>query len=131
MISTTAETREAFIAGAKSDQGGFVEVERELRFGPRGIFVHQTTVDAYDLQRSFLEVVSLLRIQREDLPGYFTVRHDERCNGFRPQAAHGLEAMPAIRSPEASLWCDHSDDRVEKTPGFVDNVGKPFVMSIR
>ncbi len=38
--------------------------------------------------------------------------------------------MPAIRSPEASLWCDHGDDRVQKTPGFVDDIRKPFVMSI-
>ena len=50
MVGTTAEAREAFIAGAESDEGGFVEVERELRFGTRGIFVHQATVDAYDLQ---------------------------------------------------------------------------------
>jgi hypothetical protein len=38
--------------------------------------------------------------------------------------------MPAIGSPEASLWCNHRDDRVEKTTGFVDNVREPFVMSI-
>ena len=38
--------------------------------------------------------------------------------------------MPAIRSPEASLRCDHRDDGVEKTPGFVDNVSEPFVVSI-
>ena len=63
MVSTTAEAREAFIADSESDQGWFVQVERKLRFGTRGIFVHQTTVDAYDLQRSFLEVVSLLGIE--------------------------------------------------------------------
>jgi hypothetical protein len=38
--------------------------------------------------------------------------------------------MPAIRSPEASLWCDYSDDRVEKTPSLVDNVSEPFVVSV-
>src|SRR5579871_1451333 len=38
--------------------------------------------------------------------------------------------MPAIRSPEASLWCHDSDDRVEKTPSFIDDVSEPFVMSI-
>ena len=38
--------------------------------------------------------------------------------------------MPAIRSPEASLWCDHSDNRVKKTPGLVDEIRKPFVVSI-
>jgi len=38
--------------------------------------------------------------------------------------------MSAIRSPEASLWRHDSDDRVEKTPSFVDDVGEPFVMSI-
>jgi len=130
MVSTTGEARKAFVADAKSDQGGFVEVERELRFGTCGIFVHQTTVDAYDLQRAFLEIVSLLRIQREDLPGYLAVSYNERCNGFRPQSAHRFEAMPAIRSPETSLRCDHSDNRVEKTPGFIDDISEPFVMSI-
>ena len=54
--------------------------ERELRLGTRGIFFHQTTVDAYDLQRAFLEIVRLLRIQREDLPGYLAVSYDKRSN---------------------------------------------------
>src|ERR1700733_9548900 len=38
--------------------------------------------------------------------------------------------MPAIRSPEAFLWCNHGDDRIEKTPGFIDDVGEPLVVSI-
>src|ERR1700732_4298009 len=38
--------------------------------------------------------------------------------------------MPAIRGPETSLWRHDSDDRIEKTPDFVDDVGEPFVMSI-
>lgn len=38
--------------------------------------------------------------------------------------------MSAIGSPEPSLRCDYSDDRIEKTPGFVDDVGEPFVMSV-
>src|ERR1700692_872695 len=105
MVGTTAEAREAFIADAESDQSCFVEVEGELRLGTLGIFVHQTTVDAYDLQRAFLEIVSLLRVHRKNLPGYLAVSHDERSNGFRPKAAHGFEAMPAIRSPEAYLRC--------------------------
>jgi hypothetical protein len=66
--------------------------------------------------------VGLLRIEREDLPGYFAVSHDKRSNGSRPKAAHGFEAMPAVGSPEAILRRDHSDDRVEKTTRFVDNV---------
>src|SRR4029077_4585659 len=45
MVSATAEAREAFIADAKSDQGGLVEVEREPGLGTRRIFVHETTVD--------------------------------------------------------------------------------------
>jgi hypothetical protein len=80
MVSTTAEARETFITDAECDQGGLVEVERELGLRACGIFVHQTTVDAYHFQRAFLEIVSLLRIQREDLPGYLAVGHDERSN---------------------------------------------------
>jgi hypothetical protein len=57
-------------------------------------------------------------------------RFSSRSNGFRPKAAHGFEAMPAIRGPETSLRRDHCDDRVEKTPGFVNDVGKLFVVSI-
>ena len=80
MVGATAKARQAFIADAKSDQGGLVQVERELGLGTRRIFVHQTTVDADDFQRAFLEVVSLLRIQREDLPGYLAVSHDKRSD---------------------------------------------------
>jgi hypothetical protein len=60
MVSTAAEAREAFIADAESDQGWFVQVEREPGLGTRGIFVHQTTIDVDDLQRAFLEFVGLL-----------------------------------------------------------------------
>ena len=87
-----------------------------MRFGSRGIFVDQTTVDADDFQGAFLEIMSLLRIQCQDLPGYLAVRDDERSNGFRPKAAHGLEAMPAVGCPEASTRRDDCDDRVEKNP---------------
>jgi hypothetical protein len=39
----------------------------------------------------------------------------------------GLEAMPAIGSPETTARRHDSDDGVEKTPSLIDNVGKPFV----
>src|SRR5438477_9505718 len=44
LVSDTADAREAFIADDKSDQGGSVEVERELGLGTRRIFVHEPTV---------------------------------------------------------------------------------------
>jgi hypothetical protein len=54
--------------------------------------------------RSFL--CSQLGNPREVLdsePRHASVR---QSNGFRSQAAHGFEAMPAIRSPEGFLQCD-------------------------
>src|SRR5580700_7481880 len=39
--------------------------------------------------------------------------------------------MPAVGSPETCLRRHDSVDRVEKTPGFVDDIREPFVMSIR
>jgi hypothetical protein len=42
----------------------------------------------------------------------------------------GLEAMPAIGSPETTARRHDSDDGVEKTPSLIDNVGKPFVVSV-
>jgi len=80
MVSATSESRDAFIADAKCDEGGLVEIERELGLGTRRVFVHETTVNADDFQRAFLEVVSLLRIQREDLPCYLAVSHNERSD---------------------------------------------------
>ena len=72
-----------------------------------------------------------LRIQREDLPGYLAFRDDQRSDGFRPKAAHGFEAMPAVGSPEtAAPWRENCDDRIEKTPCLIDDVGQPFVVSI-
>jgi hypothetical protein len=38
--------------------------------------------------------------------------------------------MPAIRGPETSLWRHDGDDRIEKTPGFVDDIREPFVVSV-
>src|ERR1700739_250520 len=38
--------------------------------------------------------------------------------------------MSPIGGPEASLRCDHCNNRIEKTPGFIDNVSEPFVMSV-
>jgi hypothetical protein len=50
MVSAAAEARDAFIADAKSDQSGFVEVERELGLGTLCIFVRQAAVNADDLE---------------------------------------------------------------------------------
>jgi hypothetical protein len=66
--------------------------------------------------------VSLLGIERKDLPCYLAVGHSERSDGFRPKATHGFEAMPAVRSPESGPWGKNCDNRIEKTPSLVDNV---------
>src|SRR3954471_17715355 len=47
-----------------------------------------------------------------------------------PKAAHGLEVMPAVGSPETTAGCHDSDDGIEKTPSLTNNVSQSFVMSI-
>jgi hypothetical protein len=72
----------------------------------------------------------LLRVQSQDLPGNLAFRDDQSGDGLSPKAAHGLEAMAAVRSPETTAWCHNSDDGVEKTPSLTNNVGEPFVVSV-
>lgn len=42
---------------------------------------------------------------------------DNYCHdGFSAKAAHGLEAMPAVRGPEATGGREDCDERIEKIP---------------
>src|SRR6266436_5419507 len=69
-------------------------------------------------------------IEIEDKPGFGSraIFDDQSGDGLSPKAAHGLEAMAAVGSPETTAWCHNSDDGVEKTPSLTNNVGEPFVV---
>ena len=73
----------------------------------------QTTIDCY------IQTVA-------DFARYFRRPPDQL--GPEPVSYTHLDVYK--RQPETSLRCDHSDDRVEKTPGFVDDVGEPFMVSV-
>src|SRR3954451_6844366 len=70
------------------------------------------------------------RVQSQDLPRYLSFWDDQRRDRLSPKAAHSLKAMPAVGSPEAAAGRDDSDDRVEKTPSLINDVGQPFVVSV-
>jgi hypothetical protein len=38
--------------------------------------------------------------------------------------------MPTVGSPEPDPWGQNCDDRVEKTPCLIDDIGQPFVVSV-
>ena len=71
-----------------------------------------------------------LRVQGQDLPRHFAFRDYQGCDGLSSKAAHGLQAMPAVGSPETTARRHDSDDGVEKTPGLINNVGEPFMVSV-
>src|SRR4051812_32489033 len=64
------------------------------------------------------------RVQSQDLPRYLSFCDDQRRDGLSPKA------MPAVGSPEAAAGRDDSDDRIEKTPSLINDVGQPFVVSV-
>jgi hypothetical protein len=49
-----------------------------------------------------------------------SIGHDESRDRLGSETAHGFQAMQAIWSPEDIVGSDHSDDRIEKLPNFVN-----------
>src|SRR5262245_41218683 len=124
MISAAAEARHTLITDAEGDERGFVKVERKLRLGACRILLDQAAIDAYDFEGAFFQVVCLLSVQREDLPGNLLVSDDQRGDRLGPETTHSCQAVPAIGSPENSFWRQYGDHRIKKTARFVDDIGQ-------
>src|SRR5260370_41918773 len=99
MINTSAEARYALVANAQRYQRRLIEVEGKLRLGSRCVFIQQTAIDADDLQRFLFQVVRLLRVHSQDLPGDRASRHDQSRNCLCSHAAHGLRTVTPVRRP--------------------------------
>src|SRR5215510_9603517 len=110
MVCASAKTGRAFIAHAEGDQSAFFEIKRKIGFGSRSIVVDKAAVDANHFQRAFFQIVSLFRIQGQDLPGDLT--------------------MSAVGSPEALGRRNDGDDWIEVASGVCDHISQSLVMSI-
>ena len=75
--------------------------------------------------------MGLFCVERQDLPRNFAISDNERRNRLGSKAAHGFQAMPAIRSPESIVGRSNGDDRIKETPGFVDHIRESLVMGVR
>ena len=70
-------------------------------------------------------------VEGEDLPGDLALGNDERGDGPRAEPAHRLQAVPAVRGPEALLRRGDRDHRVEKHSRAVEDVGELAVVRLR
>jgi hypothetical protein len=75
--------------------------------------------------------VRLFGIERQDLPRHFTISDNQGGNRLGSKAAHGFQAMAAIRSPESIVGRSDGDDRIKETSGLVDHIREPLVMGVR
>src|SRR5439155_7124215 len=82
-------------------------------------------------ERLLAQVVRLFGVEGEDLPGDFALGNDERGDGPRPEPAHRLEAVAAVRGPETSFRRGDGDHRVEKHSRAVEDVGELAVVRLR
>src|SRR5215469_9872007 len=130
MIDATSKTRRLFIADAQRDKSGFFKIEGKLRFRALGVFVDQASVYADHFERTFFEIVRLLGVQGKNLPCDFAVGDHESGDGSRSETAHCFQSMATIRRPEAAMGRNNRDDRVEKSPGLVDDIGEALVMCV-
>src|SRR3989442_15061094 len=125
VVGRAGEFRIALVAHTERDQRSLFQIEGKLRLRPRTVFVDQPAVDADDFQRALAQVVRLLRVEREDLPGDLALRHDQRGDRPRAEAPHRLQPVPAVRRPEPLARRRDRDHRVEEQAGAVDDVGEP------
>src|SRR6516165_1845172 len=59
-----------------------------------------------------------------------TIGDDESGNRSGSQTAHGFQTVSAVRRPETTARGRDSNNRVEESPGFVDDIGEAFVVSV-
>jgi hypothetical protein len=78
-----------------------LQVEGKLGFGTGGIFFHQATINSNHLRGALFQIVGLLGIEGENLPGNLAIHNDKRCDGPGAKATHCRQPVSAIRRPEA------------------------------
>src|SRR5882762_10480543 len=133
VVGAAGELAVLLIADAERDERGFLQVVGELSFGASRVLgvPQQAAGDADHFERLFAQVVRFFRVEREDLPGDLALGHDERGDGPRAEPAHRLEAVSAVRGPEAFLGRRDRDHRIQKHPGAVEDVGELPVVGLR
>src|SRR5207344_184822 len=120
MIQPAAEARVLLIAQAHLDERRLLEIVGEVLLGLARAFLEEVAENADHLEGLVLQVVRLLRVKREDLPGHLALRYNERRDRFRAEPAHRRQAMAAVWRPKAVLRRRDGNDRVQKHAGAVD-----------
>src|SRR6266480_1189216 len=131
MVSAAGENGLLLVAEAKRHKRSFFQVEGEIGFLTRAIFLEQTTINTCDFQRSLLQVVSFLSVQRQDLPGEFDVGSNERRNRLCAKPTHRFEPVTAVRRPETAVGRRDADDRIQKRSCFLYYSRKLLMMRVR
>src|SRR5207244_13047550 len=110
-VGAAREARRVLIYDPERQQLGGFEFRRELRLAPPAVPPGEAACHADDLEAAVAEVVSLLRVERENAVGKRLVRGDER--GDLPQAEHlgGRQAGAAGRGPRTGALAAHARRR--------------------
>src|SRR5262249_26270948 len=93
VICAAREAAVLFVADADRHERWIFEVERDPRLFLAVILLEEPAVDADDLERALLQIVRLLRVEREDLPSDVAFGEDQRRDRLGAQPAHRLEAV--------------------------------------
>src|SRR5262245_694650 len=130
-IGAAGEGAFFLVAQPERHQRRFLEIEGEVRLGARAVLFQQVLVDADHFESALAQVVRLLGIEREDLPGDLALGDDERHDRLRAQAAHRRQPVPPVRRPEAFLGRGDRDQRIEEQARLVEHAGELLVMRFR
>src|SRR6266478_703414 len=130
MVRASRKRGFLLIAESESDERRFLEIKGKIRFPSRIIFVDESSINAGDLQRSLLEVVSFFRVQGQYLPRKFTVWRDQCRDGFCSQPPHRFEAVPAVGRPKSAIGCRDGDYWIKKRSRLLDYSCQLLVMGL-
>jgi hypothetical protein len=76
MICTAAQPRSILVRRAEREEGRLVEFESELTLDTRRSTFRESSLHPNRLERFLLEVMSLLRVERQNFKGDIGIRHE-------------------------------------------------------
>ena len=120
------EARIVFVEEAERDEVGRLELKRVVVLPASRLFSGEAPVHADHLEGLFLEVVRLLRVEREDLERDLGLGHEDGGDHLGLELGEHGAPVIAVRRPVETRAGRHHDDRIDEAVDLLHDLLEPL-----